>query len=84
MQDPAAGPVTQILIEGIVLGISAMVAEDSVEGNKPFICQPDHLALTGEQDIQILNQWIHEHNPPANDMVEVDLLMALEETFPCK
>jgi hypothetical protein len=84
MHDPNKEDTAKAFIFGVQVGMSEINAMNSLVGNKSIYCQPDNLAITMDQDIEILNEYIQRNNPPPSELVSETLLAAMVETFPCK
>jgi hypothetical protein len=84
MQDPEKEDTTKAFIFGVQVGLAEMNALNSMVGNKAIYCQPNNLAITMDEDIEILDQYILQNKPPPEELVSESLLAAMIQTFPCK
>jgi hypothetical protein len=76
-------------ISGVAEGIRwSNVAVQSFKHDTPFLCPPAKLALTQDNYIQILDDYITKHDVKSlfgeDGPLEFILLMALLEVFPCQ
>ena len=53
------------------------------KGEAPLYCQPERLALTAEQSIDILRRYVNDHPAAGNEPFGLGLFDALQETFTC-
>jgi hypothetical protein len=75
---------TLIYIKGLLEGFEWMNIAIQAEGKmSPIFCTPPKLAITTEQAVDMLNRYLKDHNTKASDPIEIYLLDALKETFPC-
>jgi hypothetical protein len=71
-------------IEGVEEGFSWWNAFLAVRKQQKLYCQPDHLAFTVGQSLQILTSWLRRNPDKRNQLAAEGLLRALQETFPCR
>lgn len=87
------GGVSEIVAKELIYGIQQgfLFANLNLEmSNRPKLyCQPDHLALTVGQIIDILDRYTANHKkyidnlPTESRILGIYLLPALQEAFPC-
>lgn len=56
------------------------------EGEQPYFCRPSNLAITSDQYVSILQQYLRRHPDARNEktsMLGMHLIKALREAFPC-
>ena len=53
------------------------------KGEAPLYCQPERLALTAEQSIDILRRYVNDHPAARDKPFGLGLFDALQETFTC-
>jgi len=71
-------------LSGVSRGISWTNSWASIRGH-PAYCPPPDLAITNEQAIDILDRYVQKRGESArNDPIELLLLQALRDVFPCK
>jgi hypothetical protein len=70
-------------LRGISAGLGWANALIAQSGERPIYCQPDKLALTDEQRLDILNRFLAEYPRVAEQQVGVVLMAALKDAFPC-
>ena len=59
-------------------------ALQQAQGRPPLFCQPGKLALTPEQDVKILRDYISEHPADGDEPAGMAIMDAFIATFPCK
>jgi len=79
-------PAFQFYILGVGTGFKWANAHLKNEKRPQLFCEPDKLALNGENFMDLLTGYIEHYKPVIKDdwTVELMLLRALEEAFPCK
>jgi hypothetical protein len=65
-------------------GISWASTKAMHDGQPGIFCTPNNLALADQQDIDILRRHVFSHPDHAKYPYGLVLLLALQETFPCK
>jgi hypothetical protein len=65
-------------------GISWASAKAMNDGQRGIFCPPNKLALTDQQSVDILRRHVLAHTDHAKVPYGLVLLLALQETFPCK
>lgn len=78
-----SGEATVVYVLGVIKGFEWSNAEDRVKGREPLYCSPNNLAITPDQDFDILNRFIKARNFPVSTPIEGIALTAMENTFPC-
>lgn len=82
--NPQTGLAAKIYLSGVQAGLTDANAAFETRGGAPLYCQPRTLALRTEQVEDILNRYITAgHGVADTDRVEVILLEALKDVFPC-
>jgi len=73
----------KIFIKGILDGIEWANADISNGGGKKLYCQPPTIALTLEQDFDIMKRFIESHLDMGEYPVGMIVEISLKDTFPC-
>lgn len=74
----------KLYITGVGKGTSWANAELDQQGRRLLYCQPKKLALNGSNYIQLIDNFLDHHkNLPSYTPIEMVLLLALENAFPC-
>lgn len=79
--------VNLIYLKGVYEGLAWANSElSSSRKIRPIFCTPDKLAINSENVIQTLDNYISAHRGlvEPNDEVELVLMMAMMDAFPCK
>jgi hypothetical protein len=77
-------PSEKLFLMGIGIGLSWANAGLN-SGHKPLLfCVPEKVALTSEQELDILKRYVHENPASADFPVGGVLVSALIEAFPCR
>ena len=82
----AGGPNASVMrtyVVGVSSGLLSANSELALDGQKQFYCQPRKLALTGDQVVQILRDYLEENPKLADDIVSPVVMEALKSAFPC-
>ncbi len=75
---------TLVYIKGLLEGFEWMNIAIGAEGKmSPLFCTPPKLAITPIQAVDMLDRYLKDHKTKASDPIEIHLLYALKETFPC-
>jgi hypothetical protein len=94
--DPSAGAVLKALegsnpdigvkdyLFGIIEGLSWANVRLSFEQKPKLFCEPDKIALTSEQAIDILRRYVDGHPRAASSSFGMVMMDALTDAFPCK
>jgi hypothetical protein len=82
--DPKSKEYVAKIVQATGKGFSLANAAIARRGQSPLFCQPNNLALTGEQIIDIIYRFV-EINPALEKATwEAVMLKALENLFPCR
>jgi hypothetical protein len=85
MNDPAKRSQMIAYIAGLGMAYGWASAFVQANGGSPLFCPPEQLVLTRANYISLLEKHIEEQAKIGqSDIIEPQLLEALEETFPCK
>jgi hypothetical protein len=76
--------VTGAFVKGIEDGIGWAEVYREKNGESQIFCQPRKLALTPDQDAEIVSKYISNNPKLADAPFGLVLLMAFRETFPCQ
>jgi len=73
-----------LYLSGVNAGLLAYNVAVQSSNKGPLFCQPGKLALTPDQVADILRRWAEKQGKSGDKLpVELALLYALVETFPC-
>ena len=74
------------MFHGIVMALGYANTSLLADNRTPLFCQPQHLTISVDQYIDMLEGWVREKNAGVVDNLPVAMamLMALKEAFPCK
>ncbi len=80
----AGAPVESLFVVGLLVGMGAVNAYIKGRGNPPLYCQPENLSVTAPQAGDILERYLKKIPGNKNTSVDIVLLYALIDVFPCK
>jgi hypothetical protein len=75
--------VSRLYLKGIGDGISAYNARKGVDGGAIY-CPPDRVGIVDAQYALIIRTFLAKYPNLTDAPIEVTLIFALEEAFPCK
>lgn len=70
-------------VQGVTTGMSWMNSELEFNGKERIFCAPEKLAITTDQYIDILRQYLKTDKTVAKMPLGLAVLISLKETFPC-
>jgi hypothetical protein len=73
-----------LYIAGMVEGLTWANGELAARHSEPLFCQPANLDLTLDQDLSIVDGYIERHPETPEQRLGILVVLALEETFPCR
>jgi len=73
----------KIWIDGVFSGLEAANGFSKVAGKPPLLCLPPKMAMTNDQILSVLDLYLAAHKTPMDMPVDIVLLKALREAFPC-
>ena len=71
-------------LKGVRDGIGWVNTMMGQSGQAPFYCQPEKLALTIGQQMDMLSRFLAENPRIIDDQVGIVLLLTLKDAFPCQ
>ena len=74
----------QIVINATGNGIMQANIEAEITFGRKLFCSPDTLVLTGENYDQIMTEFVHDHTQYGDGEMELALMHALVDAFPCE
>lgn len=74
----------ELYLNGVAKGIFWSSLHGERQGNASLYCHPDNIALTSSQYISILDRYIAGQSLVPDYPVELAMLLALRDAFPCK
>jgi hypothetical protein len=80
----ANNAVSKLYLRGLSDGFAWANISSAHDGNPKLFCQPETIALTIEQLIDIFKRFSKENPNFDNSSAGMVLLFALKEAFPCK
>lgn len=76
--------VALVVLDGYANGMSWANTDLKLRGLPPLFCEPDRLAITAQQNADILRRYVDGAGAAlAEDPAGLVLLYALKDTFPC-
>ena len=75
---------TDIWVDGVFNGFQSANADLLASGKRPLFCTPTKIAFTIDQIKSILDRYLKEHRFQGNFTVDIVLLSALKDVFPCR
>jgi hypothetical protein len=74
----------RLFIRGIGDGISVYNAmQDETDGGRKLYCPPEKIGIVDAQYVAIMSSFLTKYPKTRSQPVEVVLLFALKDTFPC-
>ena len=74
----------RLFVRGIGNGISAYNAmQDETDGNRKLYCPPEKVGIVDAQYVAIMSSFLTKYPKTRSYPVEVVLLFALKDAFPC-
>jgi hypothetical protein len=84
LSDIAKGGTAQLwMLYSYSVGFQWANAQVRYDKGKPLFCQAGKLAITPDQNAQILRDYVSRHPDKGKTQAGLVLLMAYQETFPC-
>jgi hypothetical protein len=81
--DASERTLLQLSIIGADSAFVTANAELKTNGKEPLYCQPEHLSLTPEQVVDMVEKGVAENKDLATVPVTVVMLEVFKRTFPC-
>jgi hypothetical protein len=83
MSSPSGAVEMAALLDAIINGTQWSNAALANHNEALLYCTPDKLALTQDEEVAIVNNYIHENNTAGSWPLGLIALNAMQATFPC-